>query len=332
MAMVACALLVSAHAGGAQAAKAKKAAQKTQTQSKSGGGGSCIAGGALRTVVHTGNHETRTDYEADCPGVPADHKTSDRICEDLSQRCPAAGSFSKFLWGVTSQCADKGFAKLHGLDGLTFGILDFTYDNLPSVFTYFRRADAARLRQIMANAPSPFREGNTPSDRELCQMNRNNTLICGTDGQYFRNALISAIHDPVLQKAQLRKALDTFQAHMGASGSTVFRRVANATLGNNPRRAPECLNLQSGCPSEEAAQTLCMLRNFAKNRCRGHGGSDEAVGRCASVLSQFGVSDARGVCSGTRQQAVTAQMREPFRAPGSFESIVACSSLWGRLP
>src|SRR5687768_8301723 len=49
----------------------------------------------------------------------------DLICEDIA-RCPSAGGFGKFLQSVSGSCRKKSFNGYFGLDGLTFGILDWT--------------------------------------------------------------------------------------------------------------------------------------------------------------------------------------------------------------
>ena len=53
----------------------------------------------------------------------------DTLCDQISQ-CAAAGGFGLFLRAVTDDCQAKSFGNVFGLDGLTFGILDWTEDNL----------------------------------------------------------------------------------------------------------------------------------------------------------------------------------------------------------
>ena len=104
----------------------------------------CRDGGKLE---HRENSAGTLIYTVKCPAgkdeTPAGEWSNvsptrlDRVCHQIST-CPAAGSFGRFLGSVTGNCMAKHFDSYFGLDGLTFGILDFTSPSLPAVIHAYR--------------------------------------------------------------------------------------------------------------------------------------------------------------------------------------------------
>jgi hypothetical protein len=83
------------------------------------------------------------------------HGDRDVICEDIVN-CPAAGGFGRFLQAVSGNCREKTFDGYYGLDGLTFGILDWTSDNLPEVFETYKRRLPEKFDAIFGALHLPF--------------------------------------------------------------------------------------------------------------------------------------------------------------------------------
>lgn len=291
-----------------------------------------------------------------CAGLPRDISMLDPICSDIAWHCPAGRAFSQFIGAVTGNCRDKGFAKLHGLDGITFGIMDFTCDNFREVFTAMRQRDSARFGHLMAPAGAPWTTGGVPAD--LADRMQRRALVCGTEGQGVLSAMNNILADATMRKAQLKVGLDWFNARIGpVSGRKAFTKVAIATMQNGLHArcatrangdhgactSPNLCSLtalRSGCSGDEAAQTLCMLQKYSQVSvresghtmgCRG-GAQGAAAARCSYVLNQFGVagSAALHVCRAHPGSSTpTAAMRVDFARPTSLDAVIACSSHWG---
>jgi hypothetical protein len=74
----------------------------------------------------------------------------DPVCVDVAY-CPDAGSFGKFVLAVSGNCHQKNTDGYYGLDGITFGLLDFTANQLPSLFhLYHTRAPHTFERAFQA--------------------------------------------------------------------------------------------------------------------------------------------------------------------------------------
>src|SRR5262245_36796592 len=140
------------------------------------------------------------------PCSPNDlHGGHDLICEDIVS-CPAAGGFGKFLQAVTGDCRSKTFDGYHGLDGLTFGILDWTSDNLPAVFEIYKRRFPEKFDASFGALHLPF-NGMCLDPKWVCEKNRSGALNCDVK---FRSVFELSVRDPDLQKGQLEFAFREF--------------------------------------------------------------------------------------------------------------------------
>jgi hypothetical protein len=69
------------------------------------------------------------------------------ICQDIT-KCKAAGGFGKFLETVSGGCRSKTFSGYYGLDDMTFGIVDFTSNELPPLFEIYQQRSPDKFVQI----------------------------------------------------------------------------------------------------------------------------------------------------------------------------------------
>lgn len=85
------------------------------------------AGGAL---LHKPNSNGNLIWTSPCGDNTATRR-ADPVCEEIASG-PATGRGGKFLKSVTFNCKVKHFDGYFGLDGITFGILDWTAASLTS--------------------------------------------------------------------------------------------------------------------------------------------------------------------------------------------------------
>jgi hypothetical protein len=237
---------------------------------------------------------------------------TDQICKDITQ-CSAAGAFGKFLQAVTHECHGKTFDGYYGLDGLTFGILDFTSNELPQVFEIARKADATKFDSIFADAGLQM-SGDCLDTHWVCDMNKSGKLNCDTK---FRHAFEKFVTDPGMQKAQLKLAINQFLARINRFKSlglhTQYGLVAMAVVANNLRGVAACrpATWKQKCADKgsEGEMVDCMLDEYAENACR-HTKSG-SQGRAREIKKVFeGHKSAR------------------YESP-DVARIAACSSKWG---
>lgn len=196
----------------------------------------------------------------------------DLICEDIVS-CPAAGGFGKFLQAVSGNCKSKTFDGYFGLDGLTFGILDWTSNNLPAVFEIYRRRFPEKFDAIFGALHLPF-NGMCLDPKWVCENNRSGALNCDAN---FRSAFDRSLRDPDLQKGQLEFAFRQFteriEKFQRLGLKTEYGLVSMAVVANNLRRSPECKpeNWMQECKSRgsEAQIVDCMLDKYVHGACRG---------------------------------------------------------------
>lgn len=237
----------------------------------------------------------------------------DLICEDIVQ-CPAAGGFGKFLQAVSGNCRSKTFDGYFGLDGLTFGILDWTADNLPAVFETYKRRFPAKFDSIFGALHLPF-NGQCLDPKWVCEKNRSGSLSCDPA---FRAAFERSVRDPDLQKAQLDFALHQFLGRVARFQrlelKTQYGLVSMAVVANNLRPTaqcqPETWKQQCRDRSSEPQVVDCMLDKYVQGACRG---SAAASKRRRDVIEE--------VFRGHKEELYTTP---------DLTAIERCSSKWGQ--
>ena len=156
----------------------------------------------------------------------------DPICHQISS-CPAAGGFGKFLQAVTFGCQMKHFDGYFGLDGMTFGILDWTSNNLPPVLSAYHRRNRHEFDEIFGNLGLPMKDGCLDA-KWACDNNRKGNLMCDAR---FHDAFATAIKTADFQKAEVDFALIQYENRIkrfsGLGLTTEYGNTAMAVLANN---------------------------------------------------------------------------------------------------
>ena len=131
------------------------------------------------------------------------------MCREISQ-CQAAGGFGKFLSAVTGQCGSKHFKDYFGLDGLTFGILDWTEDNLPMLLHTYQQKSAASFTATLGALALPIKDG-CLDPKWACDNNKKGVLMCNAT---FRAAFEKALGTAEFQQAQAIEALAAYETRL----------------------------------------------------------------------------------------------------------------------
>jgi hypothetical protein len=242
------------------------------------------------------------------------HGGHDLICEDIVS-CPAAGGFGKFLQAVTGNCRSKTFDGYHGLDGLTFGILDWTSNNLPALFEIYKQRSPEKFDAIFGPLHLPF-NGMCLDPKWVCDNNRSGALNCDSN---FRSAFERSVRDPDLQKGQLEFALHQFAGRITRFQrlglKTQYGLVSMAVVANNLRPSSGCKpeNWMQECKSRgsEAQIVDCMLDKYVQGACRG--GHSDATKRRRDVIEQ-----------------VFQNHKDDLYNNPEVSAIESCSSKWGQ--
>ena len=196
---------------------------------------------------------------------------------------------------------------------MTFGILDFTSNELPTVLELARKGNAAKFDQIFRGAELPM-QGDCVDPQWVCDWNRKGKLNCDSK---FRPAFEKFLGDGAMQKAQLKLAIRQYLSRISRYRSlglrTQYGLVAMAVVANNLKSKPECrpATWKQKCSGEgdEGAVVDCMLHEYAENACR-HDLSGSR-GRANLIKSIF---------SGHKSD----RYEEP-----DADRIASCSSKWG---
>jgi hypothetical protein len=238
----------------------------------------------------------------------------DLICEDIAQ-CQAAGGFGKFLQAVSGNCRSKTFDGYYGLDGMTFGILDFTSNELPLLFEIYQQQSPDAFHQTFGGLNLPIHD--MCLDPEwVCQRNRSGALNCDRD---FRAAFERSIRDPDLQKGQLELALRQYMKRIERFRSlglrTQYGLVALAVVANNLPNRPACkpATWKQQCQTRrgtEAEVVDCMMQKYVEGACRN---SAAGARRRAREI----------------EQVFRNHKNELYQEP-DVQAIVACSMRWGQ--
>ncbi|MDR5754894.1 MULTISPECIES: hypothetical protein [unclassified Caballeronia] len=215
----------------------------------------------------------------------------DKLCEQIAT-CPGSGAFGGFLSAVTEHCRRKQFDGYFGLDGITFGILDWTQDNLPSVLGAYQKRNRERFNEVFGKLGMPMKNGCIDA-RWVCNANRQGTLTCD---QEFNAALRKGLQDPDFKKAELDVALRTYRTRLKKYAplglKSEYGNVAMFTVGNNLRPVSQCepTAWKAACIGKdrgEPAVVDCMLKIYADNGCRGTGTREEANARVKAIQERY---------------------------------------------
>jgi len=200
----------------------------------------------------------------------------DKLCDDLSnEHCPGSykGGFGLFLRSVTEDCKSKSFEGYFGLDGMTYGILDFTEDNLPGIFELAQRdpQTKAEFEKMFAKTDVLKEMKGGCLDKEwACDQNNKGYFNCDPE---YRAAMENFVTHPLMQQLQLQIAYDAYlsriERYYCLGMKTIFGNVMLATVANNLRDNAACkpTNWLKDCNAkhaheadfDEAKLINCML-------------------------------------------------------------------------
>lgn len=236
----------------------------------------------------------------------------DPICEDIGQ-CTQAGGFGKFLRAVTFDCRGKRFSGYFGLDGLTFGILDWTAANVPEMLRAYRLQDAALYDSTFGKLQIPT-NNNCPSAEWVCNANQQAKFMCDPA---VRLAMEGSVKAASFQKAQAVVALATYEGRLRRYAQlglkTEYGNTAMAVVGNNLLKSSACkpTRWKATCAAKKEEKELvdCMLDEYVKHTCRG---------------SERGSKERRDAI-----KAIFAGASPSTNLHPTSEQVLACSSRWG---
>jgi len=272
----------------------------------------CRTGG---TLLHANGITTAKCQKepGDPPSWPnASAQRTDKICRQIGA-CPAAGGFGKFLQSVTGNCESKQFDGYFGLDGMTFGILDWTSDNLPTIVQAYQQRDKDAFDQLFGKLDLKFKNGCLDPDW-VCKNNRQGALVCHGS---FREAFAQSLKTAAFQKAQVDHALREYEtrlarfSHLGLKteyGNIALAVVANNLVSKSSCRPDAWKQACAGKPNETEL-VRCMLERYVDNKCRG---SLQGSRRRADAIN-----------------AVFAGLPESSNIHPTAEAIISCSDQWG---
>jgi len=237
----------------------------------------------------------------------------DQICRQIS-RCSAAGSFGKFLRAVTSDCMSKHFDGYFGLDGMTYGILHWTSNNLPQTLQAYQLRDKKKFDEIFGKLSLPMKNG-CLDPNWVCDNNKQGNLMCRAA---FHDAFALSLKTAEFQKAQIDQALKEYEQRIERAANlglkTEYGTTAMAVVANNLRPNESCRpeTWKKACTgqSDETELVRCMLQQYAKNSCRG---------------------SLRG--SRSRMDAINkvfAGAPPSTTIPPTADAVFSCSGNWGR--
>ncbi|AUW47329.1 hypothetical protein [Rhizobium leguminosarum] len=222
-------------------------------------------------LLHNPNSNGRRVWTTPCGPVTSSQHL-DPICNEIAQ-CQGAGGFGKFLEAVTFQCRSKSFGGYFGLDGMTFGILDWTSSNLPGVLRAYQERSKSGFDEHFGFLEPQMKDGCLDPDW-VCTANKNATLMCGTK---FREAFSGAITTPDFRRAQMDYARLEYEARLARFSDlglkTEYGNTAMAVLANNllSNRACKPATWKAECrgAADEGKLVDCMLDQYVAHACRG---------------------------------------------------------------
>jgi len=263
-------------------------------------------------LLHNPNSQGNRVWTTSC-GPNTTQRRPDATCEQIAA-CPQAGGFGKFLRAVTFNCKVKHFDGYFGLDGMTFGILDWTSNELPDVLHAFQERDEGGYRDTLGKLSLPMHNGCLDS-KWVCDSNKTGKLMCDAN---FHDAFVAALKTPGLQKAQVDVALSTYEKRLARYKSlelkSEYGNTAMAVVANNLRSGSSCrpATWKQQCAMHKSDETKlvdCMLDRYVQNSCRG---------------SQRGSIE--------RRDAIKAAFRNESpsgKIHPSVDEVIACATSWG---
>jgi hypothetical protein len=278
-----------------------------------GGPSVCRASAPAGALLHQPNSRGRLVWTTAC-GPNSSSAGPDPICREISA-CPAAGGFGKFLQAVTFDCKTKHFDGYFGLDGMTFGILDWTSNNLPPILAAFKNRNSSKYESIFGNLDLQMRDG-CLDPNWACDKNKQGYFMCDA---HFRPAFSAAVKDDDFQKAQVDVALGEYEGRLHRFSDlglrTEYGNTALAVLANNLLNTEACrpATWKRRCASQRDETKLvdCMLAQYAENACRG-GERRTSEDRVRAIKAVF---------------AASAPSQNIHPTP---KDVISCTDAWGR--
>jgi hypothetical protein len=249
-------------------------------------GNQCRASAPAGKLLHNPNSAGRLVWTTPC-GSSTNKRPPDPICTAIIGS-PATGGFGKFISAVTSQCREKHFGSYFGLDGMTFGILDWTQANLPAVLQAYQRRSPEGFATNFGFLAPHIKAGLLDS-AWACNANRQAELMCEPT---FHAAFSTAIDTAEFRKAEMDVARLQYRERLARYASlglkTEYGNTAVAVIANNLVGTPACrpAQLLRICKrDDENAAVECMLDQYVAYACRGsERGSKE---RAAAIRTTF---------------------------------------------
>lgn len=232
----------------------------------------CRATAPDGALMHKPNSAGALVWTTNCQQPNTSQRRDDQICREIVS-CPAAGGFGKFLRSVTFDCKVKHFDGYFGLDGMTYGILDWTANNLPETFQAYQTRNASKFDEIFGDLDLPMKNG-CLSSKWACRSNKDARLMCDAK---FREAFKKGLSEADFQKAQVDLALRAYEARLKRFASlglkTEYGNIAMAVVANNLLNNERCrpASWKISCSPQENENKLvdCMLDKYVANACRG---------------------------------------------------------------
>lgn len=203
-----------------------------------------------------------------CPPNPNSYgPEEDHVCRQIAQ-CSGAGGFAPFLQAVSDNCKRKSFEGYHGLDGLTFGILDWTQTNLGTVLQQFKQRNSDQYSKVFGGLNIPMKDG-CVEQQWACDANRRGHLNCDPT---FRAAFKQGLAEPDFKKAQIDIALTSYNQRTERVKALGFKseygNVAMAVLLNQFHCKPAELLAACSNKADEKSRVDCVLDEYIAHKCR----------------------------------------------------------------
>ena len=232
----------------------------------------CPSAPQCREIPPLGKLHHHNAWTVSCPGVSNTSKSAiDPICEEIAA-CPQAGSFGKFLKAVSGLCKEKHFAGYFGLDGMTFGILDWTAPNLPGILKAYQQRSSAGYQANFGKLNLPMHNG-CLDPSWVCRANQQADLVCEPE---FHSSFSAALATSDFRKAEMDFALlqyeDRLKRYSSLGLKTEYGNIALAVLANNLPKGDACRPATwkaacNGAPNEKG-MVDCMLQQYLDHNCR----------------------------------------------------------------
>jgi hypothetical protein len=266
------------------------------------------AGGAL---LHKPNSNGNLIWTSPC-GDNTATRHADPVCEEIAS-CPAAGGFGKFLKSVTFNCKVKHFDGYFGLDGITFGILDWTAANIPELMRAYTARNPQKFDEVFGPLNLPMKNGCLAANW-VCDANKQARFMCDAK---VKDAFSKAVREPDFQKAQADVALRAYETRLVRYSvlglKTEYGNTAMAVLGNNLVNSAACRPAawKASCARKKDETQLvdCMLDEYVAHACRG---------------SKRGSEERRAAIKEIFKGAQPSTILHP-----SAQDVAACTSKWG---